>query len=275
MDLNTITALNRPRHRADIGPWRAGDAFLAGGTVLFAAPDPATTRLIDLASLDWPPLALTETGLEIAATCTLAQLEEAPLPPGARAGGLINACCAALYGAFKVRTAATIGGNLCTALPAAPMAALAVALDATLTLWPEDGGERQVAARDFILGPQRTVLSQGELLRSILIPAAALHHRWALRRMALNDLGRNAALLVGTLAPDGAFALTVTAATPRPIHLAFAGVPAPQVLDDRLEAAIPASGYYDDVHGDPAWRRHLTRLFAQQIRSEFLGEAQP
>ncbi|GGF76123.1 FAD-binding molybdopterin dehydrogenase [Azorhizobium oxalatiphilum] len=274
MDLNTITALHRPRSRAEIGPWRAGDAFLAGGTVLFAAPDPDRTRLIDLASLDWPALTLTPEGLEIAATCTLAQLEEAPLPAGAQAGDLITACCHALYGAFKVRNAATIGGNLCTALPAAPMAALVVALDATLTLWPAEGGERQVAAADFILGPQQTVLAPGEMLRSIFLSTEALGRRWALRRMALNDLGRNAALLVGTLVEDG-FALTITAATPRPVHLAFTGMPDAAALDAVLEEAIPPDGYYDDVHGDPAWRRHLTRLFAQQIRSELLGESAP
>lgn len=275
MDLHTVTALHRPRHRDEIGPWRAGDAYLAGGTVLFAAPDPDRTRLIDLAALGWPALTLTAEGLEIAATCTLAQLEEAPLPAGAAVGELIATCCHVLYGAFKVRTAATIGGNLCTALPAAPLAALVVALDATLTLWPQGGGERRVAAADFILGVQQTVLQPGEMLRSIFVSTQVLNRRWALRRMALNELGRNAALLAGTLDADGGFALTVTAATPRPVHLAFTGMPDAAALDAVLEEAIPADVYYDDVHGDPAWRRHLTRLFAQQIRSELLGKGAP
>lgn len=266
MDLNTVSALHRPRTRDEIGPWQAGDAWLAGGTVLFATPDPAVSRLIDLPALNWPPVTLTADGIDIAATCTFAELEGAPLPPPV--AELAARCCQALYGAFKVRTAATIGGNLCTALAAAPMAALAVALDARLTLWPAEGGSRQVAAADFILGPQRTLLAPGELLRSIFIPAAALTRRWALRRIALNELGRSAALLVGTRDAGGAFALTVTAATPRPVRLDFPALPSAAALAAGLEAAIPPHGYYDDVHGAPAWRRAMTQLFAQQIRSE-------
>ncbi|WP_029006625.1 FAD binding domain-containing protein [Azorhizobium doebereinerae] len=274
MDLNTVSALHRPRTRDEIGPWQAGDAWLAGGTVLFADPNPGLSRLIDLTALGWPALALTPDGLDIAATCTLAELEEPLLPPGARIAGLFPACCAALYGAFKVRTAATIGGNLCTALAAAPMAALIVALDARLTLWPAAGGSRQVAAADFILGLQRTVLAPGELLRSILVPACNMDLRWAFRRIALNDLGRSAALLIGTLAADGRFALTVTASTPRPLRLDFPALPDTAALLAALDAAIPADGWYDDVHGAPAWRRAMTQLFAQQIRSE-LAEGGP
>ena len=35
-----------------------------------------------------------------------------------------------------------------------------------------------------------------------------------------------------------------------------------------LDERIPADDYVDDVHGLPAWRRHLTRLYAEQIRAE-------
>jgi len=35
-----------------------------------------------------------------------------------------------------------------------------------------------------------------------------------------------------------------------------------------LTERIPEDAYVDDVHGLPAWRRHLTRLYAEQIRQE-------
>ncbi len=197
MDLNTVSEISRPVSRNDLLPWRAGDAWLAGGTWLFSEPQPALTRLIDLSGLGWPTLEVTADGLRIGATCTLAQLAAAEFPPAWRSAPLFRACCRALLGSFKVWNAATVGGNLCMALPAGPMAALTVALDGVCTIWTPEGGERQVPARDFILGPQRTALRAGEVLRAIDLPLEALRHRTGFRQMSLTPLGRSAALLVG------------------------------------------------------------------------------
>ena len=113
----------------------------------------------------------------------------------------------------------------------------------------------------------------GELLRQIDLPAAALKRRAAFRKISLTPLGGSAALLIGTVAADGAFVLTVTASTPRPVQLAFAGIPSPDDLGRALDAMIPAGLYYDDVHGRPDWRRHVTRDLAQDIRAELEDRA--
>jgi hypothetical protein len=44
-------------------------------------------------------------------------------------------------------------------------------------------------------------------------------------------------------------------------------------LRARIDAEIPADGWYDDIHGAPAWRRHMTLHFAQSIRDELSGAA--
>jgi CO/xanthine dehydrogenase FAD-binding subunit len=268
VDLNTITTVEHPCHRADLPAWRAGDAWLAGGTWLFSEPQPELRRLVDLAGLGWPPLEVGAEGLRIAATCTLARLAGAEMPKEWRAAALFSQCCRALLGSFKIWNAATVGGNLCMALPAGPMAALAVALDAVATIWKPEGEERLLPACDFVLGPQRTALRPGELLRAIDLPDAALRRRTAFRQISLTPLGRSAALLVGTVSPEGGFALTVTAATRRPVRLDFPGVPMPPELDAALACAIPDSLYYDDVHGAPDWRRHMTFRLAGQILHE-------
>ena len=78
-------------------------------------------------------------------------------------------------------------------------------------------------------------------------------------------------LLIGTLSPDDdTFAVTVTASTPRPIRLSFPRPPTRDALRERVEAEI--QHYYDDVHGAPAWRRHMTLQFAEEIRQELAGE---
>ncbi len=274
MDLNTITEIARPRRRAEVAAWRSGDAWLAGGTWLFSEPQPKLTRLIDLTALGWRRIEITEIGLEIAATCTIAELDATTLPRNWLAAPLFNQCCRAFLASFKIWNMATVGGNICLSLPAGPMISLGAALDGVCTVWTPGGGERRIAVTDFVTGPQRNVLQAGELLRSVELPAAALTRRTAFRQISLTPLGRSAALLVGTSCPrSGAFALTVTAATPRPVRLEFPALPSPELLRARIENELPQARYFDDIHGAPAWRRHMTLEFAQEIRGELAETA--
>ncbi|GJE42403.1 FAD binding domain-containing protein [Methylobacterium soli] len=273
MDLNAVDALLRPRQRADLPRWQAGDAWLAGGTWLFSEPQDGLVRLVDLAGLGWPSHAIDPDGLSISATCTIAALNRLELPKDWIAAPLLPECCRALLGSFKVWTLATVGGNLCMALPAGPMIALAAALDGSCLIWTPDGGERRLTVTAFVRGPQETALKPGEILRRIDLPAAALRRRTAFRRIALSPNGRSAALLIGTRDPRGAFALTVTAATRRPVRLDHAALPDAAGLRAALAAAIPADLWYDDVHGAPDWRAHVTHLLAEEIRAELAGEA--
>jgi CO/xanthine dehydrogenase FAD-binding subunit len=269
MDLNTVTAIARPLDRSELPAWSDGDAWLAGGTWLFSEPQTAVTRLIDIAGLGWPALQISGQGLSIAATCTIAALDAMTCPPDWTAAPLFNQCCRSFLASFKIWNVATVGGNICMALPAGPMISLAAALDGVCTIWTREGNERRVAIADFILGPQRHALLPGELLRSVELPVSALRRRTAFRQISLNPLGRSAALLIGTLSPDGGdFVLTVTAATRRPLRLAFPHLPSSYSLRRRLQGSIPESLYYDDIHGSPFWRRHMTAQLAEEIRGE-------
>jgi CO/xanthine dehydrogenase FAD-binding subunit len=272
MDLNSIQEIARPRRRAELPAWSAGDAWLAGGTWLFSEPQLKVSRLIDIADLGWRALETTEHGLRIAATCKIAELDAVTFPSNWTAAPLVNQCCRSFLSSFKIWNTATVGGNICMSLPAGPMISLTAALDGVCTIWTPDGNERRVAVTDFVLAPQRNALKPGELLRAIDLPLAALRGRQAFRQISLSPLGRSGALVIGTLSPDeGAFTLTVTAATPRPIRLVFASLPSRGALLAKVEAEIPRESYYDDIHGAPAWRRQVTRQFAEEIRSELAG----
>lgn len=52
--------------------------------------------------------------------------------------------------------------------------------------------------------------------------------------------------------------------------LRFAELPDADLLRRRIEA-IPLADYYDDVHGRPDWRRHMTLRLAEDIRAELAG----
>ena len=273
MNLNTITQLKRPVSANEITQWRDGYAWLAGGTWLFSEPQLATDTLIDLDQLQWRSLESSPDGLDIAATCRIAELYRFAGPAEWRATPLLRECCNALLASFKIWNAATIGGNICMSLPAGAMISLTVALEATYTLWPRDAAPREVRALDFVTGNHANILQRGELLRSIHLPATALSKRHAFRQASLTHLGRSAALVIGTQNdPSDELIITITAATPRPVQLRFESTPSAAELRRTLDERIPADGYFDDVHGAAAYKRHVTYYFCEQIRAEL---AQP
>lgn len=72
-------------------------------------------------------------------------------------------------GAVQTRNQATIGGNLCSAVPSLDGAPSLLVLGATLRLQAQ-GNERLVPIEQFFLGPRRTVLQPGEVLTEIVVP---------------------------------------------------------------------------------------------------------
>ncbi|MEJ1975803.1 MAG: FAD binding domain-containing protein [Acetobacteraceae bacterium] len=275
LDLNTITAIDAPRCRADFTPWQDGDAWLGGGTYLFSEQQPHLRRLIDLSGLDWRPLHVSEHGLEIAATCTIAQLDAAILPKTWIAAPLLGQCCRALLASFKIWNMATVGGNICLALPAGSMTSLTTALSGVGTVWTPGGPDRQIGIGDLVTGPGTTALHPGEVLRRIDIPIEALMRRTAFRQVSLTRHGRSGALLIGTRSAAGGFTLTVTASTRRPVQLPFEAMPGRLDLAAALARTIPAADYHDDQHGRPDWRQHVTQLYAEEIRCELAAGANP
>lgn len=269
MNLNTIVDVKRPSSADQIAEWRDGYAWLAGGTWLFSEPQVHTDTLIDLDRMGWPALTPSGDGLEIAATCRIADIFAFQGPADWTALPLFKQCCNSLLASFKIWNAATVGGNICMSLPAGAMISLTAALEGVCTLWPRDGAPRTVPVVDFVTGVHANVLGKGELLRSIHLPASALKKRAVHRQGSLVHLGRSAALLIGTANHDGTdFKLTITAATPRPVRIAFPKVPGAAELRHAIDRTLTADDYFDDVNGSTAYKRHLTRYYGEQIRAE-------
>ncbi|CAI3797115.1 FAD binding domain-containing protein [Pseudarthrobacter sp. MM222] len=285
MDMNSIEEVVST---ADPAEWRAGDAWLAGGTVLFSYGSYAfgaepLKRLLDLGNAGWAPVTVVEgergagaagAGIELAATCTIAELYALPESlgdPGRAAWpalDLVRPCCDSFVASFKVWNMSTVGGNLCTSLPAGPVISLCAGLDGVATLLGPGGTRRRVPVADFVTGDGTNCLAPGELLRSVHLPASALSSRVAFRRLSLSNLGRSGVLLIGRLDGGASLVLTVTAATKRPVQLRFGHLPDAAELAAALDDAVPAGLYSDDIHGLPAWRRDMTYRLADEIRAE-------
>jgi CO/xanthine dehydrogenase FAD-binding subunit len=270
-----LTAVREVVDGRDTSPWQPGDAWLAGGTALYAEPRPELRRLRDLGTCEWEPLTVTEDGVEVAATCTIAELltfAEARHGPWPAGRALITGCCRAFSSSFKVWHTATVGGNLCAALPAGPMISLAVALRGVCRVSGLDGRQREVSAEEFVTGCGATALLPGELLRAVRWPAAALAERSTVRRVSTHPWGRSIALVTGTHDPaTGRLTVTVTAATTRPVTVAFGCPPSARELRQAVGEALTPDRLLDDVCGRADWRRHLALHLADEVRGELTG----
>jgi CO/xanthine dehydrogenase FAD-binding subunit len=271
VDLITVETLSTPRHRDELWPLGPSDAVVAGGTWLFSEPQPQTRRLVDLTQMGWPSITVRADGIELAATCTLAEVSDlsAELPsvrPEWVAAPLFHQCCTALLASFKIWREATVGGNVCLSFPAGSMISLASALDGEVVVWRPGGDDYRMPITDFVTGKATNVMAVGDVLRSIHLPDAALRGRTAYRKLAPSPLGRSGIVVIGRVDPAGTFVLSITAATVRPFVFALPSVDVEAVR--RAHALVPDDAWTNDPHGDPDWRRGVSLVLAEQVCAE-------
>ena len=142
---------------------------LAGGTDLvprinYYELKPDVLLYIGGLSLDY--IKEEEGKLVIGAATPTAKLASDPLV-AEKANALAEG--AKLSGSVATRNAATIGGNLANASPAADLATPLLVMDAELHLTGA-GGKRKVAIKDFFTGSGETVLKPDELVIEIHVP---------------------------------------------------------------------------------------------------------
>jgi len=265
MDITTVRSYRVARTRADL-QLADGETLLAGGTWLMSEPQPDTTGFVDLTGMGWADIEATDGGLRIAATCPIATLVDwaAHAPAAWPAAALIPDAANALLASFKIWNTATVGGNICRGFAAAAMVSLCVALDGVAVIW---SGEREtrMPVAELVTGNGTTVLERGDVLRAVEFPAHALASRALLRKIALAEHGRSGAVVTGRVDADGSAVFTITAATVSPAVLRFSGPPGPAEL---AAAVASARGYYTDPLGPAEWRRAVSGVLAERIRTE-------
>ncbi len=174
-----------------------------------------------------------------------------------------------------VRSRATVGGNLVNASPAADLTLALLALDARVELVSRAGGVRSLGVDELVLGPGKTALGAGELVRTVRVPLAkptAFHHfEKSGPRPALEI--SVAAVAVALRIEDGRVVeprIACGAVAPVPLRV----VPAEQVLAGREltpalieEAALAAAKVVrpiDDVRATALYRRRLVAAFVRR-----------
>ncbi|MCP4426930.1 MAG: xanthine dehydrogenase family protein subunit M, partial [Chloroflexi bacterium] len=172
----------------------------------------------------------------------------------------------------QVRSFATLGGNLCNASPSADTAPPLIAMGASVVLVGASGA-RTLPLEDFFLGPGKSALQLGELLKAITVPppeGAAIYLKHAPRaymdiavvgvavwlRME-TDVCRAARIVLGAVAP-----------TPLRARAAEAELIGHPLTDVRIaQAAKTAAGEcspIDDVRGSAWYRKRMVEVLVRR-----------
>jgi CO/xanthine dehydrogenase FAD-binding subunit len=166
-----ITQYHRPTTVSEaVGLLAPGRTVIAGGTDLMVNPryTQGVTELVDITRLGLAYIRLangstTNRRVYLGAATTMHAIEYSDALASIANGVLARA--AGTCGSPNIRNVATIGGNICSALPSGDTLTTLLALDASVTLEGAQG-QREVGLVDFFLGPARTVLDR-ELLVEI------------------------------------------------------------------------------------------------------------
>lgn len=137
--------------------------------------------LIDLSALpELRRVAAGKDAVRLGAAITHAEIEDGEVddPTG---GWLRDAAAGIAYRA--VRNRGTLGGSLCHADPAADWVIVLTGLcAAAVVAGPQ--GERLVPLEDFITGPFKTALGEGEILAAVEVPRPGKAARWGYWKFA-------------------------------------------------------------------------------------------
>ncbi len=157
------------------------------------------------------------------------------------------------FGSVQIRNRATIGGNICNASPAGDTLSPLYAFDAKLLLTNKNG-HRLINIEDFIFGPGKINLEEGELLQKILIPKTktkSVFYKLGLREaMAISVI--NFAIV------HDKNELTIAVGAVAPTVLKFSGLTG-LTIEDIISGIDQTISPIDDIRGTADYRRKVLR----------------
>lgn len=259
----------------------AGCMYISGGTDVIPAIRKGVQTpgyLIDLREV--VPTAITEEKehIRIGAAATNKAVSESELiktrfPALAMAAGSI--------GCVQTRGLATIGGNMCAALPSADTAPALYALEARMEILGEHG-VRTVSAAEFLVGPRKNCMSPGEILLSILLPKAeegmASHFIKFGRRNALSLSIVNEAVALRLNGERIETArIAIGACAPTPVYAptdCLDGKRLSEIDEDAVKAAVASAiRPISDLRASAEYRRELAAALVCKSLRALTGRA--
>jgi xanthine dehydrogenase FAD-binding subunit len=246
---------------------REGGKPLAGGTDLLVSVRKGTESpnlLVYVGELpELRVLREEREGLEVGAALTHAELLAYP----ATERFPILRSVLQTIGSPAIRAMGTLGGNIVTASPAGDSLVALYLLEARVRLVSEEG-ERELPIWEFIVGPRKTALRPGELVRSVFLPWLSGEPQSFFRKVgrrraliiAIASLGalvwvrdgrvERARLALGSVAP--------TVIRPKEVEEALVGRPvSPEAWEDLVPRLSAATHPISDLRASADYRRKV------------------
>lgn len=241
---------------------RLGDGAMpvAGGQSLVPMMSLRLTAfetLVDISRLDALKRTVDEEDhVFLGAATTHAMIEDGTVPDPSH-GLMARVASKIAYRA--VRNLGTIGGSVALADPAADWPCCLLTLNADIVL-AGSGGERNVAAEDFFLGPYDTARDAGEIIVGFRIPKLAPEARWGTCKVARKSGAFSDSLAIAVLSDgDGRIALTGTSSHAQVLPEASLALASGSATDLR-EAARADIGVIDPDADPYRVRCHLATI---------------
>jgi aerobic carbon-monoxide dehydrogenase medium subunit len=196
----------------------------------------------------------------------------------------VLAAAEAAVSTIQIRNRGTLCGNVAHAFPTADPPAALIASDARVRL-ASRGGEREVRAEDFFVGPLETVARPDELVTSVVLPPPPDGARGAYLKYAVRPLDFAIVGVAVRLVRDSGGAVTdarigLNGAANRPLRAveaerALVGkVPTTELLFEAAEVAARHAEPLDEVDGSAAYRRRCVAVYTRRALARAL-EADP
>jgi len=194
----------------------------------------------------------------------------------------ILAQAAGVESSVQIRNVATLGGNIANASPAADAPLALIALGTSLVL-ARSGGQREVLLEDFFVGPGKTVLQPGEIIREIRVPPLSPRTGGAYLKHAMRrtDIAIVSVAVVLTLDGDlcngvkiGLGSVALTAFRTRKAEGLLTGKKITEELADvAAQAAVQESRPIDDIRGYAEYRGKTILGITKQAIMQALQDA--
>lgn len=251
--------------------------FYAGGTDLFVVMHEGNAAIPNLISLQGIPRllgidVLADGWVSIGALATFNEIVSHPYiaekyPHFVQAMSHI--------GSYQVRNLATIGGNICSAVPSADSAPVLLVSQARVLISNGDS-EREVPIDAFFVSPRKTVLQPGEIVTRIIVPpASATDLTCFIKRGTRKSMTISLVSVAGRLrlangrVEDCALALGSVAPTPiraRAAEQALLGQVLTRETIDQAAAVAAAEDCrpIDDVRASAEYRRSMVQALMRR-----------
>lgn len=252
--------------------WLGRDArIIAGGTDLLVNRPEDIKALIDINGLDLSYIRESDHGICIGAVTCLNKLYNLPLLH--RQPHKVVADAVWELGYYNLRHIATVGGNICNAVPSADSPVALMALDTDAIIAGPDG-ERKVPLGSFFKFVRETVLGPGELLKELLIP-----HQPKNTAASFQKIGRtkvdialvNAACrLTVENGSIGDTRIILGAVSPTPLRTEAAekilngNEITLEIVDKAAKRAADTTKPIDDVRSSASYRREMSRVLVRR-----------